>query len=74
MLVASHVIGSVSAALLVAALAYWMLLRGFPALRRLDGGLWPALGKNEVSSRLLVAGAGLSLVAAPVAIAGLLSH
>jgi hypothetical protein len=73
MLVASHVIGSVSAALLVAALASWMLLRGFPALRRLDGRLWPALGKNEVSSRLLVAGAGLSLIAALVAIAGLLS-
>lgn len=74
MLVASHIIGSVSALLLVGALASWMLLRSVPALRRLDGGLWPALGKNEISSRLLVAGAGLSLVAALVAIAGLLTY
>lgn len=74
MLVASHIIGSVSALLLVAALVSWMLLRSVPALRRVDGGQWPALGKNEISSRLLVAGAGLSLVAAMVAIAGMLTY
>ena len=73
MLVASHIIGSFSALLLVAALASWMLPGSVPALRRLAGGPGPALGKNEMSSRLLVAGAGLSLIAAFVAMAGLLT-
>lgn len=74
MLVTSQIIGFVSAGLLVAALAALILLRGVPALRRLDGGADPALGKKEISSRLLVAGAGLSLVAAFVAVIRLLFY
>jgi hypothetical protein len=70
MLEAARVLGVISAVLLVAAIAAWVrLLRG-PTLQRLDGRIGPDSGQAQVASQLLMLAAGLSAVAAVLAVAG----
>ena len=69
MLEAARVLGVISAVLLVASIAAWVrLLRG-PALQRLDGRVADS-AQAQLASQLLMLAAGLSAVAAILAVAG----
>jgi hypothetical protein len=70
MLEAARVLGVISAVLLVASIGAWVrLLRG-PALQRLDGRVGPNFAQAQLASQLLMLAAGLSAVAAILAVAG----
>ena len=68
MLEAARIIGCFSAVLLVTAIAAWVQLFRSPALQPIDGSAAPN-GKIEIASQLLVLAAGLSGVAALLAVA-----
>lgn len=70
MLEAATIMGSVSAVLLLVAVAAWVkLLRG-PELQRLDGRAAPDIGSIEVASQLLVVAVGLSAFATILVVVG----
>lgn len=70
MLEAATIMGSVSAVLLLVAVAAWVkLLRG-PELQRLDGRAAPDIGNIEVASQLLVVAVGLSAFATILVVVG----
>ena len=70
MIEASRILGFASVALLAIAIATWLKIWRRPALARLDRARTPNLAQGEFASRLLILAAGLSAVAALVAIAG----
>ena len=70
MLEAAPILGIFSAVLLVAAIAAWVRLLQGPALQRLDGRIGPSSGQAQLASQLLMLAAGLSAVAAVLAVAG----
>jgi hypothetical protein len=70
MIEAAEILGSISAVLLIVALAAWLkLLRG-PELQRLGGQIESTSKPTETAARLLVLAAGLSAVSAFLACAG----
>lgn len=68
MLEAAHVLGFVSAILLIVAVAAWIKLSRGPELQRLDGSAAPKAGNVEIASQLLLLAAALSAVDAFLAI------
>ena len=70
MLEAARVLGVISAVLLVASIAAWVRLLRDPALQRLDGRVAPDSAQAQLASQLLMLAAGLSAVAAVLAVAG----
>lgn len=70
MLENSYAIAAVAAALLAAAIAAWSKRFRDPARQRLDGAVVETTGSVEIASRLLVWGAGMSALAAMVAVVG----
>lgn len=70
MIETSRILGFASVALLTIAIAAWLKIWRRPALARLNGTTTPNLAGGEFASRLLVLAAGLSAVAALVAITG----
>jgi hypothetical protein len=70
MIDASRILGFASVALLALAFGAWWKLWGTPKLARLDGLKGSRLAEGEFASRLLVLAAGLSAIAAVLAIAG----
>ena len=70
MIEASRILGFAAVTLLALAFAAWWKLWRTPALARLDGLKGSKLAEGEVASGLLVLAAGLSAVAALVAIGG----
>jgi hypothetical protein len=70
MIEASRIFGFFSLILLAVAIGAWLKLWRRPKLARLDGAGPPNPPESEFASRLLVVAAGLSAVAAILAIAG----
>jgi len=70
MIEASRILGLAAAAILTIAIAAWLKLWRRPALARSRPVRLPQLVQGEFASRLLVLAAGLSAVAAILAIAG----
>lgn len=70
MLEAAGIMGSVSAVLLLVAVAAWVKLFRGPELQRLDGRAAPDIGNIEVASQLLVVAVGLSAFATILVVVG----
>ncbi len=70
MLELARILGGFSAVLLVITIAAWLKLLRAPLLQRLDGRLGLNSGPAEIASQLLVMAAGLSAVAAILAVVG----
>jgi hypothetical protein len=70
MIEASRILGFASVALLALAIAAWLKLWGRPELARLDDVKGSKLVEVELASRLVVVAAGLSAIAAVLAITG----
>ena len=66
----AYLLGGISVILLIAAFATWTNLFGGPILRPIDGRVRLSGAQTERGSILLVVGAGVSAVAAVVAVAG----
>lgn len=70
MLESARILASASVIVLIVAVAAWGNLLGRLQSRRLNGGAAAKDGDPEIAARLLLAGVGLSDVAAVLAIAG----
>jgi hypothetical protein len=70
MIEASRILGFAAVALLALAIAAWLKLWRRPELARIRPSAVSKLAEGEFASRLLVLAAGLSAVAAVLAIAG----
>lgn len=72
MLEASAMVGWLSAVLLVAAVAAWLMLGRGPLLQRLDGRRTQRANHVENAARLLAIAFAVSAVAAILSVAGLM--
>ena len=70
MVEAANSLGGLAAVLLLIAVIAWAKLLRAPPLQRADGGTDMDLAESEVASELLIWAAGLSGVAAFLALAG----